>query len=75
MGAYPRLALLVAATTIVMYALMYFNAYNADHIWFSQTRAWMAVMMGAAMMAIMLGFMRRMYPDRSLNLMLCAACA
>ena len=74
MGAYPRLALLVAATTIVMYALMYFNAYNADHIWFSQTRAWMAVMMGAAMMAIMLGFMRRMYPDRSLNLMLCAAC-
>lgn len=74
MISYLRLAAMVLASTVVMYGLMYLNTYNADHIWFSQTRMWMAVIMGAVMAAIMLGFMRRMYPNRRLNMMILSGC-
>ena len=36
-----------------------------SHVWFSQTRAWMALLMGAAMAVIMLGFMLRMYASNN----------
>jgi len=47
---------------------MYLNTYTADHVFFSQTRAWMALYMGAAMALIMLGFMLGMYKNRRLNI-------
>ena len=75
MRAYLRLAAMAAFSTIVMYGLMYLNTYNADHVWFSQTRAWMAVIMGTVMTATMLVFMRRMYHVRRLNFMILAGCA
>jgi len=56
---YLRFAAMIAASTIVMFALMYLNTYAADHIFFSQSRAWMAVVMGAAMAVVMLLFMWR----------------
>ena len=40
-----------------MYGLMYLNTYEWDHVRFSQTRVWMALLMGATMAVIMLGFM------------------
>jgi hypothetical protein len=36
-----------------MFGLMYLNTYALDHVGFSQTRTWMAVVMGAAMAVIM----------------------
>jgi uncharacterized protein (DUF305 family) len=54
---------------------MYLNTLELDHVFFSQTRAWMALVMGAAMAAIMLGFMRGMYPDRRVNAGIAAASA
>lgn len=54
-------------STAVMFALMYLNTYSAEHIRFSQTRAWMALIMGAAMALIMLGFMLKMYGDSRMN--------
>jgi hypothetical protein len=74
MANYLRLAAMVLVSTVVMYGLMYLNTYNADHIWFSQTRLWMAVIMGAAMAAVMIGFMRDMYRDRRMNLMILSGC-
>ena len=65
---YSRFAAMIATSTLVMYALMYFNTYEAAHIRFSQTRAWMALAMGAAMAGIMMGFMRKMYESRAVNL-------
>ncbi|MDX8450313.1 hypothetical protein [Mesorhizobium captivum] len=44
------------ASTVVMYGLMYVNTFALDHIYFSQTRSWMAVMMGAAMSLIMIAY-------------------
>jgi uncharacterized protein (DUF305 family) len=38
-----------------------------DHVFFSQTRMWMAFVMGAVMAVIMLAFMMKMYPDKRAN--------
>lgn len=65
---YPRFALMIATSTVVMFGLMYLNTYSLDHVWFSQTRAWMALLMGAVMALIMMGYMFSMYPNRRANL-------
>ena len=64
---YPRFFAMVATSTVVMFGLMYLNTYALDHIFWSQTRAWMALLMGATMAFIMLLFMRGMYPSRKAN--------
>ncbi|PSC06071.1 DUF305 domain-containing protein [Alsobacter soli] len=64
---YARFAAMVVTSTIVMFGLMYLNTYALDHVFFSQTRAWMALLMGAVMAMIMLGFMWGMYKNRAVN--------
>jgi peptidoglycan/LPS O-acetylase OafA/YrhL len=64
---YTRFAAMIAVSTIIMFGLMYLNTYAPDHIWFSQTRAWMALLMGATMAVIMLAFMMKMYPNKRAN--------
>lgn len=54
--AYRRFAAMIATSTVVMFGLMYLNTYRLDHVAYSQTRTWMAVVMGAAMAIIMIGF-------------------
>lgn len=72
---YPRFALMIAASTLIMFGLMYLNTFALDHVWYSQTRTWMAVLMGAAMAAVMLGFMWTMYPSRGTNTAIIVASA
>jgi len=67
---YPRFFAMIATSTLVMYALMYLNTYEISHVWFSQTRAWMALLMGAVMAVIMLLFMWRMYRKLQWNLLI-----
>ena len=67
-GMYRRFLAMVATSTAVMFALTYLNVYRADHVSFSQTRLWMALVMGAAMALVMLGFMRHMLKDRRRNM-------
>lgn len=64
---YVRFLAMIAVSTIVMFALMYLNTYAWDHLFFSETRAYMALYMGAVMAAIMLAFMLGMYANRRLN--------
>ena len=64
---YGRFAAMIATSTVVMFGLMYLNTYAPDHATFSQTRAWMALLMGAVMAVIMLGFMWSMYKNNSVN--------
>ena len=68
MDAYARFWAMTATSTVAMLGLMYLNTYQLDHIFFSETRAYMALLMGAAMALIMLSFMLRMYNNRQLNL-------
>ncbi len=65
---YGRFAAMIATSTVVMYGLMYLNTYALDHVFFSQTRMWMALYMGAAMAVIMLSFMLGMYSNRTANI-------
>jgi ABC-type uncharacterized transport system permease subunit len=58
---------MIGTSTVVMFGLMYINTYNIDHVFWSETRFWMAFVMGAAMMVIMLLFMWSMYPNRAKN--------
>lgn len=65
---YGRFGALVATSTVFMFGLMYLNTYQVHHVFFSETRAYMALVMGSTMAAIMLGFMLGMYTDRRLNI-------
>ncbi|WP_083579171.1 DUF305 domain-containing protein [Tardibacter chloracetimidivorans] len=64
---YKRFAAMIATSTVVMFLLMYLNTYALEHVFFSETRLYMAVLMGAAMAVIMLGFMFAMYPSKRAN--------
>ena len=64
---YRRFGAMIATSTVVMFALMYLNTYAVDHITFSQTRTWMALLMGAVMAVVMMGFMWSMYRNSTLN--------
>ena len=52
-----------------MFIMMYFNTYQLDHVYFSETRAYMALYMGAGMAVIMLAFMGNMYKKTKVNLL------
>ena len=58
---YRRFAAMIAVSTVVMYGLMFLNTYQIEHVRFSETRLYMALLMGAVMAAIMMGFMWSMY--------------
>jgi uncharacterized protein (DUF305 family) len=68
MSAYVRFGAMIAISTVAMLGLMYVNTYERDHLAFSETRVYMALVMGATMAVIMLGFMLRMHPDRRVNI-------
>lgn len=67
MNNYLRFGTMIATSTVVMFGLMYLNVYQPEHVFFSETRVYMALVMGAAMAIIMLGFMLGMYSNRKLN--------
>ena len=64
---YARFFLMIGTSTVVMFVLMYLNTYLLGHVFFSETRAWMAVLMGATMAFVMLAFMLSMYTNKALN--------
>ena len=65
---YWRFAAMIATSTVVMFGLMYLHTYTWAHVEFSETRAWMALLMGAVMAIIMLAFMLNMYKNRAVNI-------
>ena len=65
---YGRFAAMIATSTVVMFVLMYLNTYALGHIAFSQTRMWMALVMGATMALVMIGCMWGMYGNKRANL-------
>lgn len=73
MNQYLKFGLMIAVSTTVMYGLMYLNVYAFDHIYFSQTRLFMALIMGAAMAFVMLLFMWGMYANTKANVAILAA--
>ncbi len=66
MSSYTRFGAMIVTSTLVMFGLMYLTTLQFDHVFFSETRTYMALVMGAAMAGIMLGFMLGMYKNLSL---------
>lgn len=56
---YSTFAQMIGVGTLVMFGLMYLNVYSSDHVYFSETRAYMAI--------LMMAFMWKMYPRKGLN--------
>jgi uncharacterized protein (DUF305 family) len=65
---YAKFGAMIATSTVVMFGLMYLNTYQLDHVFFSETRTYMALVMGAAMAIIMLTFMLKMHTNRRMNI-------
>jgi uncharacterized protein (DUF305 family) len=68
MNTYTSFGAMIATSTVVMLGLMYLNTYQLDHVFFSETRTYMALVMGASMAVIMLAFMLKMYSNRRINI-------
>jgi hypothetical protein len=56
-----------------MFILMYLNTYAWEHVFFSETRTYMAILMGATMAVIMLAYMLGMYSNTQLNIAISVA--
>ncbi len=64
---YFRFFAMILTSMVVMFILKYFNTYSIEHVFWSETRFYMAFMMGAAMAVVMLSFMLPMYKSRTTN--------
>src|SRR5690606_6699130 len=67
MPVYTRFIAMIATSTLVMFGLLHLNTYALEHVFFSATRAWMALHMGDIMAIIMLLFMLGMYKNTVKN--------
>lgn len=74
-GNYWRFMAMVSTSTVLMFFLMYANAYDADHFYWSETRFWMMFVMGAMMMVVMLLFMWGMYKNHAKNFIILGVAA
>ncbi len=72
---YWRFFGMIATSTIVMFGLMYANSYAWEHLYYSESRVYMAFYMGAAMAVIMLSFMLSMYSNKIVNIAIFAGSA
>lgn len=72
-GKWTTFFAMIATSIVTMFVLKYANVYELDHAYFSQTRMWMALMMGMAMIVIMLGFMWGMYKSFATKVMVMIA--
>ncbi len=75
MNKYAKFGLMILTSTAIMLGLMYLHTYQLDHVFFSETRFYMAIMMGAVMAIVMLAFMRNMYTNRKANITIFAGSA
>ena len=73
MHPYRTFVLMIVTASVLMFGLMYLNTYQLDHVWFSQTRLFMTMIMAGAMTLVMLFFMRHMYRNRAANVALVVA--
>ncbi len=65
---YLKFAGMIITSTIIMFIFKYWSTFKVDHAFFSETRAYMALLMGATMAIIMLVFMRHMLKNIKINI-------
>ncbi len=70
-----RFAAMIGTSTFVMFFLMYQLVYEVGHLVFSVNRLIAALVMGATMAVVMLGFMWSMYQTRRVKIAVIVAAA
>lgn len=65
---YLRFAAMIITAMVVMYWVMFVGSWEWSHIRFSQSRVFMAVTMGGAMMLVMSAWMLNMYKNIKANI-------
>lgn len=75
MKQYAKFGAMIATSTLIMYGLMFLNIFQIDHAKFSETRVYMALIMGSVMAIVMLLFMRKMYTKKRMNAIILAGSA
>ena len=75
-GPYWKFMAMIGTSTAVMLFLMYLNTYSIDHVFWSETRFWMAFVMGGALWLVRsqttvtgVEYMRAMIPHHSIAIM------
>lgn len=58
---------MLVVSFIIMYGVMFLNVDDASHIYLSNTRLYMSLLMVSPMALLMLMMMGKMYPNRKLN--------
>ena len=69
---YLRFAAMIVTGMVVMYWVMFVGSYEWSHIRFSQSRVFMALVMGGSMGLVMLGWMLNMYKNTKANIAIIA---
>ena len=64
---YPKFAIIIAVSFVIMYLVMFLNVAEFDHIFNSITRVYMTTLMVSSMAISMLLFMWKMYPNKKIN--------
>ncbi|MDN5709981.1 MAG: DUF305 domain-containing protein [Planococcus sp. (in: firmicutes)] len=67
MNKYLKFGIMIGTSTFIMYWLMYLNVFQLDHIFYSETRLYMALIMGSVMAIVMMLFMWPMYKNKKAN--------
>ncbi|MAQ59543.1 DUF305 domain-containing protein, partial [bacterium] len=60
-SSYKTFFQMIITSSVFMYILMYLHTYELGHVFFSETRLYMNLIMTAVMALVMLWFMRHMY--------------
>ncbi|KAA9325255.1 DUF305 domain-containing protein [Adhaeribacter soli] len=66
-GNYKKFALMLALSFLIMYAVMFLNVAETDHIYLSLSRTYMTLLMVSPMAILMLLMMPMMYKHKKLN--------
>jgi uncharacterized protein (DUF305 family) len=69
---YQKLALVISINTVLMFLITYVMIDSIDHFYFNINRVYMALLMAAPMVVLMLLVMRSMYQNKKLNILLYA---
>ncbi len=64
---YPKLALALLISFVIMYVVMFLNVDDVSHFYISMNRLYMTLLMVSPMALVMILVMRGMYPNRMVN--------
>ena len=64
---------MIITSAVLMFAVMYLNTYELDHVYFSETRLYMTILSTCVMAIVMLLFMLDMLKNKRMNTMIISA--